>query len=243
MTTKGCIVIHGLLGTPAVMAGVTRTLLDNNYRVIAPCLAGHGADLATLSKTKWEEWYATVHLAYRQLRRDVDKVYYVGTSLGALLGLKLAIEEGWGIKALALIGTPMKLTWGETMLAGIVRNSPLKYLIKSLASDRSKSIADPDGQVEYAKFSLDRLPANSVFELQDLQEAISEKIATISNPMILLHGKRDPIVPLKNIDFIKDNVSSDVVDDWVAPESKHVITMDYDKVELNRQIIGFFNRF
>ncbi len=84
---NGCLVIHGLTGTPGTVAVLHDALLAAGFRVAAPCLAGHGIDVQDLAASNWDQWYATVRVAFEALRRDVDRVYCAGTSLGALLAM------------------------------------------------------------------------------------------------------------------------------------------------------------
>lgn len=239
---KGCIVIHGLLGTPSVMSPISRKLLEEGYQVIAPSLAGHSS-VGDLAKSNWEEWYSSVHKAYSQLRKDVDQVYYVGLSLGALLGLKLVIEEGWNIKALVLMGTPLNLSFKDSLLTNFVRYSPLRTLIKSVKRDLERSVSEPIGKKIYSQISLDRMPASSVFQIQNLQKTIKADISKVANPLLLMHGFFDDIAPIENIQLVEKMVSSEVVESFIARKSKHIITLDYDKDDVVKKSIEFLNKY
>ena len=239
---KGCLVVHGLTGTPATVSVVSQKLLDSGFRVSSPCLAGHGDSVKTLSKSTWEEWYETVRFAYRQMRKDVDRLYYVGASLGALLGLKLAIDEGWNVKGLALVGTPLKLSGINRFFSAAVKNTLLKYVVKSVKCNLNESIASPEGRSEYAQYSLPRFPASAVFEIQKLQKIVLGDLSKVVNPLMMLHSKVDKIAPYENVSMLKNCVSSDVVEEWIAKKSRHVITMDYDKADAAAVIANFFSR-
>lgn len=241
--TKGCLVIHGLSGTPATVGVLQEALLSKGYRIAAPCLAGHGGSTEDLSKTTWRDWYSTVRIAFQTLRKEVDRVYYAGISLGALLGLKLALDEGWGVRALALLSTPLKLTISETIALHAVRNSPLRWIIKKIPRDLKRSVADPEGRRLYDDLSLRMVPSASIFEVADLQSHLLESLRKISNPIILLHAKDDIVAPLLNIDIVKKGVSSDIVESVIFGKSRHVITMDYEKNLVAMSVVDFFGRF
>jgi len=241
--TKGCLVVHGLTGTPATVSVLCEALLAAGYRVAAPCLAGHGGSLEELSKTTWHEWYNTVRIAFGALRREVDRIYYAGTSLGALLGLKLAQEEGWGVRALALLSTPLKLALLNRMAAPAVRYSPLRYVIKMIPKSPDKSVANEEGRRRYEELSLPMIPAQSVYQIMDLQKDLRANLHRVSSPVLLAHGGKDLVAPTSNVRLVKKLVASDIVETALFRRSRHVLTMDWEKEEVARTVVDFFKKF
>lgn len=240
---KGCLLIHGLTGTPTTVATLKEALLARGYRVASPLLAGHGGSLDELAATTWQEWYETVRFSFETLRKDVDKVYFAGISLGALLGLKLALDEGWGVRAMALIATPLKLPLLSLLAAVTVKNSPLRWIIKNVPKDWEKSVADPQGREDYKNYSLEAIPSNSVFEITKLEKFLIKRLNKISNPLLLLHSKDDPVAPIGNVALIKKRVVSDIVETKIYSRSRHVLTMDYDKNDVANTVVDFFEKF
>lgn len=240
---RACLVVHGLSGTPATVASVTEGLTEAGYRVIAPCLAGHGGTVEELSETTWPEWYETVRKAYLELRRDGATIYYAGISLGALLGLKLAIDEGANIRALSLLATPLQLLLLNKMLIPLVRYTPLRLAVKSVAKDYRKSVADPEGQRLYREHSLPRIPAKAAFQLWDLQKLVRSEIAKVHNPLLLLHSRNDMVAPYSNVHLIKELVSSPIVETATFTHSRHVLTLDVERELATNAILQFFKRF
>jgi len=241
--TKGCIVVHGLTGTPATCSVVKDALLSAGYRVAAPCLAGHGGSLEELSRSTWREWYDTVRIAFGAMRREVERVYFAGTSLGALLGLKLAIDEGWGVRALSLLSTPLRFPWYNRLSAPAVRYTPLRYVLRMIPKSPGQSVSDEEGRRLYEELSLPMIPANSVFEIMDLQRELRKTLHRVSSPVLLLHGKGDRVAPLANVDLVSRMVASDVVERRIFPLSRHVITMDVEKAEVASAVVDFFKKF
>lgn len=240
---NGCLVIHGLTGTPGTVAILHDALLAAGFRVSAPCLAGHGTDIEELSRSTWEDWYATVRVAFEALRRDVDRVYCAGISLGALLALKLALDEGWGVRALALMSTPLRFSLLNRMAVPAVRYSPLRWLLRAIPKDMESSVADPEGRARYEELSLPMIPTSSVFEISRAQRELRGKLGRVTSPVLLLHGAHDTVAPLENVGLVKDAVSSDIVETIILPRSRHVITMDYEKDRVAMETMDFFHRF
>jgi len=239
----GCLIVHGLTGTPGCVASLKNQLVQDGFVVRSPCLAGHGTTIDDLRKVTWQDWYDTVHLNFAELKRSCEKVYYAGISLGALLGLKLAIEEGWGVRALALLGTPLILSPLETFAIKIVKNTPLKHIVKSIKKDLFKSVNDPEGRILYKQMSLPRIPSEAVYELCKLREIVFKDMKKITNPLYLIHAKKDHVAPVKNVSLIKNMVSSDIVENLILNQSQHVITLDFEKEMVAKQVVNFFAKF
>lgn len=240
---KGCLVIHGLTGTPATVAILQDKLLAAGYRVAAPCLAGHGGSVEELGRSGWHEWYATVRIAYDALRREAGRVCCAGLSLGALLVLKLALDEGWGVRALALLSTPVELSWFERAVVPAVRYSPLRWLIRAVPKNFRKSVGDDEGRRTYEEFSLPAIPMRSVIELIELQREVRAELGRISNPLLLLHGRADRVAPLFNVALVKGLVASGVVEARIFDRSRHLLTLDADKEAVAHAAVDFFERF
>ncbi|MFH1874582.1 MAG: alpha/beta fold hydrolase [Pseudomonadota bacterium] len=239
---RGCIVVHGLTGTPACVKVVSDKLEQAGFQVKAPCLAGHGKTVADLAQVSWEDWYSTVKQSYFDLKNTCEQIFYAGISLGALLGLKLALDRGSEIKALALMGTPIQLARLEGLLVPAVRYTPLHYLIKSVKKDYLRSVADPQGRKFYQENSLPRIPAAAVFTLCDLQEVILKDLKKIHNPILLVHGALDTVAPLGNLELVKQHIASTNLQTLILDRSKHVVTLDYQKDLVAQEITKFFEK-
>ena len=237
---KGCLVIHGLTGTPANMDIVTEALKAKGYLVKAPLLKGH-TDLKTLSQTGWEDWYFSVRQAYEELSKETKDIYYVGLSLGAILGLKLAIDVGSSIKALALLAIPFEVQpIFRYLIIPAVRYTPLRFFIKSVAKNFEKSVLDPAGRKIYRANSIQRMPSHGVFETQNLVWLVKKDLAKITQPLLLIHGHKDHLADPHALLDLKKGVASKRVDIVMMENSGHVITMDYDREKVASRVVEFF---
>ena len=87
----GCIVLHGIGGTPANVRPLADLLADRGCTVLAPMLAGHGTTIADLHEKTYEDWLETVYGAYDQLKEEgCDEIIPFGLSLGGALTAYLA---------------------------------------------------------------------------------------------------------------------------------------------------------
>lgn len=238
---KGCLVIHGLSGMPANVEVVTELLRSKGYLVKAPLLAGHGDGLEILKKSTWPEWYATVRQAYEELRQETKQIYFVGLSMGALLGLKLAIDLDRGLKALALLAPPFEVRplFRFLVIPG-VRYTPLRFFIKSVAKNFEKSVLDPHGREQYRQNSLPRLPSKGVFQTQDLVRLIRKGLPQVHQPLLLILGHKDHLVDPCGLLEIQRKVSSKKIEMVLIEHSAHVLTCDYEREKIAQTVFSFF---
>lgn len=239
---RGCLVVHGFTGTPATVASLSQRLLSEDFRVVAPCLAGHGGTIDDLERSSWRDWYETVRVAYAGLRREVDEVLFVGLSMGTLLGLKLAVDEGWGVRALALVSTALELSLWNRVSVTLVRFTPLRYFINSIGKDATASVGDPEGRRLYLQQSLQRFPTRAVFELDDLQKVIRRELPKIHQPLLLIHARADRVTPYRNVALLKNAVASPMIETVILERSRHVIPLDCEQVAAAEHVVEFFNR-
>lgn len=196
-----------------------------------------------LGKTSWRDWYETVRISFLALKREVERVYCAGISLGALLGLKLALDEGWGVRALALMSTPLVLSWFSRFAVPFVRHTPLRWMVFQIPKNLKQSVADPEGRARYEEMSLPAIPARAVFELADLQRELLKNIHLVSNPILMLHALADCVAPVSNVELVRNLVASDIVEVALFHNSRHVITMDSEKDEVAKTVVDFFKKF
>lgn len=241
--TSGCVVIHGLTGTPGTVSNIRKALLAAGYRVNAPCLAGHGGTVEDLAKVTWQDWYKTARIAYQALRKDCDRVFCVGTSLGALLSLKLAIDEGHGLKAIGCMATPLRLSFLENIAVKFVKYTVLRDVIKTIPKDWEKSVADEEGREEYERHSLPEIPTNAVYEITRLQSVVLSGLSKLKSPVLIMHGRHDHVAPIFNVNLLRRRIRSRKVEVRIFENSRHVISMDYDRDDVAKTTVEFFNKF
>jgi len=206
-------------------------------------LAGHGGTVADVAKSKWKDWYRSLRHAYEKLRCETDRIYYVGLSMGALLGLKLAAEEGWGVRALALISAPMKLPLFDRTKYLVANYTPLRWIIDSVPKDFNKSVMMPEGREKYRELALHRMPLAGVRQFVALQKNVKSTLTRVTSPTLIVHGEHDHIAPPWNSGIIENGISSDVVDIINYSRSGHIVPLDWDGKEAARRVLEFFQRF
>lgn len=241
---KGCLVIHGLTGTPVIMKSVVERLEGAGFLINAPLLPGHGTRPGDLCRVKWQDWWEAVVEAYFDLKSVVESVSCVGISLGSLLALRLAEQMGLGVSAVVAMGTPLVLTFGVEHIAyPLVRFTPARWFYKYSKKDWVGSVADATGREFYIRHSYDKIAVNSVFEVFKLKKLVREDLNRIISPLFIVHGKDDKVAPPRNIEILRTEANPAIIDTLILPGSRHVITLDYDRGTAAKAVVAFLERF
>lgn len=236
--------MHGLTGTPAVMNCVVERLANAGFIVRSPLLPGHGTNAKELSKIKWKEWAHSVKTAYNKLREETDKISCVGLSLGSLLALNLALDEGADISAVVAMGTPLVLTWPIEYLAyPVTKYTPVRFFYKYQRKDWAKSVAEPGGRQYYVEHSYETTPICSVFEIYELKRIVRSKLSRLKVPLLIIHGQKDRVTPIRNVGILRRLVGPTTVETLILPNSEHVLVLDYDKETAINATVAFLGRF
>ncbi len=102
----GCLVLHGIGGTPANVRVVTDRLVAAGYTVAAPMIAGHGNTAADFAASTGGEWEQSALDAYGWLAgQGCEKIVLIGLSLGGVLSGLLAARKP--VAGLVLICPPV----------------------------------------------------------------------------------------------------------------------------------------
>jgi carboxylesterase len=105
----GCLVLHGIGGTPANVRVVADALVQKGYTVLSPTLPGHGETVRAQNRSTGREWLNCARESYQRLKNEgCEQIYALGLSLGGILCGLLA-EEEW-LDGLAMICAPIKMT-------------------------------------------------------------------------------------------------------------------------------------
>jgi carboxylesterase len=233
----GCLLVHGLSGTPYEMRYLGERLCAAGFSVCGVRLAGHAASVAELERCGVREWYETVEEGFERLRGSVDHVIAIGLSLGALLVLRLAHRRPSDVSGVVVLSTALELAsrW-PARLAPVLRPllpwlpEPLRSVPK-IASD----IADPAARRVHP--GSPRLPFGCVIELIGLQREVSALLPEVRQPVLAIHGERDHTTPIGNLEALR--ALPHLVRSVTLPESCHVVSVDYERERVAEEVLAF----
>ena len=243
MTSRpGCLLLHGLTGTPANMDPVRHALEKSGFMTCAPLLAGHRS-VEALNETTWQEWMETARNGFDHLVKNCDILHCCGLSLGSLLTLKLAAEVGPRLKSIALLGLPLRLhPFYEVGIVPFFRCTGLARLIGSVKKSYRKSVADPQGCESYRLNSLPRMPVRAVLQLQTFARVVESELSNVHQPILAIHARRDRIADIQSLEILKRGVAPAQIKITILPRSEHVITLDYEREFVATSVVDFFRQ-
>ncbi len=224
----GVLVLQGFSATTSSVIYLAKFLADKGFNVECPRLTGHGTDWRELNKVSYKDWINDAETAYSTLKKDSDKVFVAGLSMGGALALYLE-EVHPEIAGGILINHAIVFDDIRLFFVPI-----LKYIMKStpaIASD----IKDP-AQKELA---YDRTPTGGVHEVLKLAKIVRKNLKKVNQPQLLFKSKEDHVVPGKNVDYTMDRISSSQKIVYWLSNSYHVATMDFEKDFINEKTLEF----
>lgn len=170
------IFFHGFFGGMVHGEFFAKKLSSEGWRVLVPCLPGHGESFDVPSKYNFKDLVLT-------MEEFVEKTAPRGTilaghSLGGAISWEIACQKPNLVKKLILIDPGLKISHGSLISRGI------KVLWNNLVLDRKAG-----GLIYPMIGSRKAMNLLSGLEVSDLPENI---------PVLLLWGKDDKITPMKD---------------------------------------------
>ncbi|HET7475354.1 MAG TPA: alpha/beta fold hydrolase [Dermatophilaceae bacterium] len=228
----GVLLCHGFTGTPQGLRGWAEFLVARGYTVRLPRLPGHGTTWQDLNRYSFEDWYATVDLAFRELTQRCRKVVVCGLSMGGALALMLAQNHGPHVAGLVLVNPAVKFEDPRLAVLPV-----LKHLVGSLRAV-SGDIKKP-GTVELA---YSRSPLKAGHSQVRAWGPIIRDLPEITQPLLLVRSVEDHIIPASSAALVLSRISSTDVTEIVVEDSYHVIPLDNDAQRLFEESLVFIER-
>ncbi|MBI5587895.1 MAG: alpha/beta fold hydrolase [Deltaproteobacteria bacterium] len=247
--SRAALLIHGLTGSPFEMKYLAKSLNKAGFTVDVPVLAGHGTTIEELTRTRWQDWYASIAGAFDKLQKEYGTVAVSGLCMGALLALKLAAERGKDVSAISLLSTTLfydgwSLPWYKFLLP-LSYYPPLKYIYSykeappyGIKNERLREFylhGMKNGSIAY-----DTIPPESMLEFYRLAGAVKKDLPMVTTPTILLHSSEDDLASSKNADYVEKRISSGKVRKVLLDDSYHMITIDSQKETVMNETVAFF---
>jgi carboxylesterase len=207
------------------------------FSVSLPLLPGHGTHWRDLNTTRWQDWYATVERGYLELAEECEQVFVFGLSMGGLLALHLAAQQGAdadgkGVSGLVLVNPLVRMP-GQTHVALPV----VRHLVPSLpgiANDVAKPGVDEGGYT--------RTPLHAAWSMKQLTKIVQAELPTVTQPLLLFRSPQDNVVPPPSGKLLLESVGSTDLEERLLEHSYHVATLDYDAETIFDGSVDFVRR-
>ncbi|MFD3802769.1 alpha/beta hydrolase [Streptomyces sp. NPDC058611] len=228
----GVLLCHGFTGSPQSLRPWAEYLAGRGLTVSLPLLPGHGTRWQDMQLTGWQDWYAEVDRALRELLDRCAQVFVFGLSMGGALSLRLAAKHGDAISGLVLVNPANKvhdpLAVALPVARHFIRSTP------GIASD----IAKPGSE----EVGYDRVPTHAAHSLRKFLQLVDAELPQVTQPLLLLHSPQDHVVPPADSARILARVSSTDVTETLLEQSYHVATLDHDAERIFADSFAFVGR-
>ncbi len=199
------LLVHGFGGSPAEMRSLAEVLHGAGWTAEAILLPGFGADIATLTERRHEEWLAAVESAAQRLTGEGHRPrLLVGYSMGAALALRAAgTIRPAGVIALA------PFWWAERPWTRLVEFLVRPFLPIGFRPLRKADFSSPQLRQGIGKFmpglDLDdpaaqaalrdfRMPLGLIDQVRGLSRRMLAALSQVDAPVLVVQGTRDSVV-------------------------------------------------
>jgi carboxylesterase len=248
----GVLLVHGLTGTPTEMKFVGKGLARAGFTAYGMQLAGHCGSEEDLLATGWQDWFASVEMAYTTLAERCRRVFVAGLSMGAVLALRLAAQcpgelagvslysttlryDGWAIPRLSfLLPLVLRLPYGkryrfvESYPYGIKDERLRKRVVANMFAGNS------------GEAGLSGTPGPSLRELWGLVAAVKKDLPAIRTPALVVHSYIDDITSMWNAKYLEQHLAGPV-ETLFLNNSYHMVTVDLQRQEVVERTAQFMH--
>lgn len=212
----GVLLCHGFTGTPQSLRPWAEHLAGHGVSVSLPRQPGHGTTWQEMNHTRWEDWYAEVDKAFKNLQGRCAEVFVAGLSMGGCLALRLAEVYGEAIRGVIVVNPSI------TNDVPLLRLAPvLKWFIASVPGVAGDVKKPGVTELAYA-----RTPVKAAASLPELWSLVQADLGRVVQPLLVFHSTEDHVVKPKSVAIIRQKVPQATIEELT--DSYHVATLDND---------------
>lgn len=229
----GCLLIHGFTSTPDEMRPLGEFLAEHDISVHLSLLPGHGTTPAELARVKWTDWTRQVREDFFSLQQSCNQVFVAGLSMGGTLALHL----GSHFPVAGIIAYAAPVEYHRPFFRWIPL---LKYIYPYYPKKHGNDIADQEMKKRVQNYPVYPLPA--ILEFQKIVTHTRDDLPEIVAPTLVMHSTRDHTITLQNADLILDQISSAEKHKIIFEKSFHLLTVDFDREQLQQETLNFIQK-
>ena len=244
----GCLLIHGLTSTTQEVHDLFHFLRKKKYTVLATLLKGHNTSVEDLHETTWHDWYISVERDFDFLSKHCDKIYVIGLSIGATLALHLAVNKRVpSIRGLVLLAPAIFYTSPLAQLTPFLQHVK-RYTTKDYSKyypERKEAFFDiADDRALKGRIAYKNAPLRALASALSLIKIVKKEIRKVKLPVLIMHSLKDHTIKPKSARFVYNQLSTPAERKKLVylKNSGHVITVDFDKELVSKEIYNFIRR-
>lgn len=223
--------IHGFTGSPNELLELGEWLAGKNLTVYIPTLPGHATHSADMFNYTWHDWVAAVKMAHRELQAACKEVFVCGLSMGGVLALHLAASMP-SIRGVISLSAPAQFpTWKKVAVKALKKFGNFHY------KKGGEDVHDVSTRPRLRSYR--RYPYHAVDQLFQLVDRVHDELPKITQPILIIHSRKDHTIPFPNSEIIFNLVSSSDKRKVDLKESYHIVTVDFEKEKVWEEIFAF----
>ena len=197
------VMLHGLGAIAASWTPVAEAF-SNEYRVVVPDLAGHGASAPLEGEINFALQMAGLEAVMRA--ECSQPAILVGHSLGGWLGCLLTMAHPESVSRVVLVNGPILLPWPEGLSMQPRDRASAARLFAATRSSTSPPVPDAmlDAYIAYANNGpISRFP----FEIEAWKPYfLHDRLRDFPRPVDLIWGMDDKLVPFANAEVLLESL-------------------------------------
>ena len=228
---------HGFTGTTSEIRPVVEAVAARGFAARAPLLPGHGETPDRLQDATFAHWTDAMQRELDAARDRYGSVVLCGFSLGSLVAMELAARKPEGLRALVLLGNAVTLAPYVGGPLGFWHRRGWKlgdwYFLKLWSAD----LRDREQRARVAAY--DRDPLRAAMEVYRAGLHCRKRLAHIDVPTHILHGARDKVGPVENVEHVRRALGSREIRTKIFPQSAHLVAADLERDEVSACVAAY----
>jgi carboxylesterase len=243
--TIGCLLLHGITGTPFEMRWLGQHLNTQGYTVYGPRLAGHGTTPEDLARVTWREWYACALAGYEMLRSHCQKVFIIGLSMGGVL--TLLVSSRVSVDGLVTLSAPFEIKDPRRLLLPVISlfiktlpkgydEQETEHFDRLIKAEQQRRGEEPTGHPSYQAWVVP-----GIVQFLKMLDEMQAGIGRITVPSLHIHSKADETVPFENLQLIYEAIGSADKQMLVLEKSGHCVAEDIEYPIVHHAVAEFIS--
>jgi len=224
--TKGVfLLIHGFTGMRKEMRPLANFLSSLGYKTELLVLPGHETTPEDLKTKKWTDWVDYVLDKINQAKKEHNKVFVSGLSLGGALSLYSGAKEP-SLAGIIVISAPFIFPSKKIYILKLLPF--LKKLVPRI-ENKEKGWEDMQALKEHQSYSYFYI--ESALQLHHFLEDLQRILPLVKVPTLIIHSKNDPVLPVSHANNIFNLICSTKKKLVLIEHGGHIVTEDAGKEE------------
>jgi carboxylesterase len=262
------LILHGFAASPIEQQPLAEYLKDD-YDIYAPILPGHTTNITDFSKQKYTTWLSFSEKIYDELLKEYSKVILLGFSMGGTICLHLSTKKR--PHKLITMSAPINFldpSFGKLILADWKRTNislttiiseineiskkqsqtkqstaeKIRSIINNIYSKRRKDFIKLNNELLKYEDTYKEISTNAIHQIFQLVSLVKKQISKVNADILIIHSKKDYLIPVSNSKEIMLSVSSNNVERFLLEESGHQVMLDTEYEIVFKKVKEFISR-